>query len=507
MKKTFLILSLVFGCPAAWADSQVTSDVVVQLDNSLFASPEFALTSLLSGHEVMNVPDMTVAAQVPVQLSGISVEAAWQLETPGAQLAIGIDIPLVSKSLDVRLMIRKLAVDAWIDQQVGGITVHVHVLGDCENIPLLLTGAAKLSGVVRTGVDSSGLPTVGLAKVEAEWADGAWAVGDFTCRLGGESFRAKVLDGFKSSLAAPTASLNDQLRAVFSSRLAEYQDRLRSWFLEPRSMASGVDGVSLTLRPRAIAGVLKDGFALAGQIDFKFASSVQAPALTVNAGGGAGPSLSASGYQLAFPEGLPAALSAMAYRLGLFQLRQPGGEIQAFQDFLGNPFFKIFIWPQMLLYSQYDPFYFDFSLGSKPRWGSIVNSSSGGVTGQIATDLRALLWAPTHTGEFVKMVRFSAPLTTTYRWTMEAAKGGGSDLQIALSGAQVGVRADWEADYFSRLVNPSIAVDVLKDHFASWVEGRSLKFHLPPLKLSSSTELSLTGLRRDGEWLTLQLKP
>lgn len=506
-----VLFGLVFGAGSAWANGVVTSDVLMQLNNSVFASPEFTLTPLLSGHEIIPVPDMVVPSQVPVSLSGISVEASWQLNPPSNPLAIGADFPLASKSLDVRLLIQKLSVDAWVDTQVGGVTVHAHVLGECDRIPLALTGAAQLSGVVRTGVDGGGLPAVQLMSVRAQWPASAWSVGEFNCGVGGDSFRSKVMTGLLAYFASPPPSLNDQLKTAIGSRLASFQDQLRAWFLQPRTLASGLQGVNLTLRPRAIAAVRSDGLQVAGQVDFNFASSASAPTATVSANG-SGPALSATGFQMAFPEGLPAALAAMAYQLGYFQLRQSGSQIQGFQDFLANPFLKLFIWPQLEFYSQQDPFYFDFSLSESPRFGSIVSSAGGGdggITGQVAGTLGLLMWAP-DSSAFVKMLRFSVPLTTTYQWTMSAAGGGGggSDVQISLSGTQIALNASWEPDYYSsHLVNPYIALDVLKGQFVTWVEGQSWKFHLPALQLTSTTSLSFSSVQNSGGWLSFGLTP
>lgn len=489
---------------SASADGVVTSDFVFRLDNSIFRSSEFDLSPLLSGQGEFALPDMEVAAQVPVSLSGLSVAAAWRLETPIKTISLGADIPVASSELDVRVVIRKLSVDAMVEQEVGGVIVRARVLGSCEDIPLSLNNSARVSAMVRTGIDAQGLPTIELAQTRVEWAAGAWRVGGFACSLGGESFRSRVVAGLESYLAAPSSALNDELRSLFASRLQAYQATLRQWFLQPRDLRTGMKGVSLRLRPQAVAALVPGGFLLKGEIDIQLSSQVSVPGARVP-GAGALP-LQGSGYSLSLPLELPTALSTMAYRLGLARLRLQGTDVPAFQEFLGNPFLKLFIWPQLLVYSPQDPFYFDFSAHRPPSLGTPVNSQTG-VSGQVAADLEMMTWAPPEpdagSGGFVKMVRFAVPLTTTYRLQLQAHADGSSQATLSFAKVSAGLEAEWQPEYYSRIFNSYIAQDVLRDQLTEWMQGKEFSWRVPPLELTSSLRLGARNVRREGGWLTL----
>jgi hypothetical protein len=513
-----VVLFNVFASAFAKADGVVTSDFVFQLSNSVFAAPEFDFSSYLKGNQTISLPDTTVAAEVPVQMSGAQAQLSWELSTPSTALALGKDYPLSSKSLSLSLMIEHLAVDAVVDQKVGDVTIHAHVLGKCEKVPLSLPTGGTLSAHVKTGVDSSGLPTLTVEKVQAGWPPGAWSIGAFSCSLGGESFRQKIVSGLTTFLQQPTAGLNEQLRQIFAGKLSSLEASIRSGLTQTRVLSTGVNGFSVTLRPQSIAGWNADNFQIRGNVEFRFNNPQMALAQVVSSVGGV-PASGVQGYGLFFPEGLLKALNDVAYRSGFYFSRKTSADFPSFQSLLANPLFEFFIWPQLSMYSSQDPFYFDISAlstsaGSGPQLGALADNGDGTIGMPVTGGVSVLVWAPEYSKmQFIKMIRFSAPISALGRLSFLPTEDGGTQVQLGFQQTEMQLGAEWESSYRPYLFNPNIALDTIQGELVSSLEQSGIQLKIPPIQLTSQTALSGRSVRRSGQasgqasggWLIVEL--
>ncbi len=512
-KNLFWAFTFLLATPCALADGIVRSEVVLQLNESIFAAPEFDFSSLLQGSETFTLPDVSVGGEVPVNVSGVSASVNYVLQTASKTVVLGAEIPLQAKSLAVSLRISLLKVDTIVKKQVGDVQVNVRVQGQCEDIPVEIQGQASLFGAIRTVVDSQGLPAVHMPWVRTEWATDAWKIGAFNCSMGGSSFATQVSRGLSEYLsqASTQENVSEQLRSVVNARLASYQSQVRQWFLQPRSLATGIKGLSLTLTPKAVVAIKDANFQISATLDFVFRSSV-VTALTEVPGPQRAELSRSSNYALALPKNLPEALSDMAFRAGFYSFRRAGQEVPAFVSLLNNGFKQFWVWPQLMLYSRNSPFYFDFNATMAPRLGTLSEFGKGSVGGTLAGALDVLTWAPTtetptpKATRFIKMIRFSADIMSTFQLLIQPVSGG-SNLKVSFSSPTLKLQAQWEAEYQRYLWYSRLGLDLLKEGLRSSLISDGVEFFLPNLAMTSQLVLGLERFGLQGDWLVIDLKP
>jgi hypothetical protein len=506
-----ILASVQTAVSSAHADGIVRSEAVLQMNNSIFGAPEFDFSSLLQGKETFYLADLIVDGEMPVEISGVSVAVNYELQTPSKTVVLGAELPLKEKSLAVELSISRLKVDALIKKQVGDVQVNVRVQGQCEDIRIALKGQANFISAIRMVVDREGLPVIRMPWARADWAQNAWRVGAFNCSVGGTSFGSQVERGLLNFLAQTTTQerVSEQVQAAVNARLTSYQAQVRQWFLQPRSLGTGIKGLGLILKPRAVLAIKSESFQIGATLEFVF-STPNVTALSVVAGSVKPEFSSGSSFALMLPKELPAALSDMAYRTGFYQFRRPGQEIPAFKKLLKNRVSQFLVWPQLILYSRSAPFFFDVNTSLNPRLSALAENGIGGVSGKIGGAIDVLTWAPkTETPrsaeDFLKMTRFYAEVTSDFQLMLHPSVGG-TYLKVSFSKLDIHLKAKWEAEYQRYLWYSRIGLDSLKDGLETSLASDGVQIFLPHLPMTSQLNLNLDRFSLQKEWLVINLK-
>lgn len=497
------------------ADGVVSTDFVFQMNNSVFHAPEFDLSQNLSRKESFNFPDMVTQTEVPALVRGVTGDISYELESSSQKIFLGAEFNLQSKKLHAHLLIREISVDTVIEKIVDGVLIRARVQGACQNIPISLPeGSAKIIGAIRTGVDDFGLPTITLPYLEGNWSNESWVFGDFSC-TGGDVFKGHVINGLKSFLDNKK-EINDTLRFKLSQRIAEIQETVRAAFLRPQEIEVGLAGMKVKLKPRSIANLTGDGFQARGQLEFRFLST------TVNEEDSVITAMAAptivEGYSLMVPAGLMAALNKMAHKTGRYAFRKNGQELPAFKKLMKSRLAKFFVWPELNYFNKKSQFLFDFYTSDVPSLSRLVDHQDGTLTGQIQSELNALVWAPMAT-KYLQMVNFKSPFSATYSLSISAQEnqnqnkntdfvetGAILNLGFVQDTLAMKLSANYSSEYRPILHSSRIAVSTIQSSITSSLYSSQFQVFIRALPLTSSLKLIPTKLAIREGWLSIDLK-
>lgn len=493
MIRQFGILHLVLlftmvlsGIEVARADGTVRSEFLFQLNQSVFDAPEFDISPYLKGSESFTLPDSMFQDEAPVWVKGITGDVQYRLKTAMPKIILGAEQSVISESLAAKVTIRSVEVDAIVEKVVSGVLLRVHIQGSCSNIPVeLVPGKARLLATIKAGIGLNGLPEISVPWMDIQADEGAWVIGDFSC-TGFDGFKEKVQAGLKKHLSQ-SATIIPGVKAMIDQRASGLQAEFQSWFLEPRELNAGVEGLKITLYPTSLGQLSASGFQLRGYIDFVFANQYvneiyQLPLKAIGTYGN---------YTAAMPEELIGALNGMAYKTGRLTMRMRGQEMEGFRSFMNNGLAKYFVWPQMGRYSTDADFVFDAVAEDLPRLGTIKDDGKGSLMGQVAGNLSVLTWAP-KTGGHEKMVTFYTPVSGTYKLSISRAT---SELKFVFTSLGLNLSAKWDPDYV-KLRSPDLSIDTsqIASTIADSLKTDGFSISLGVLPLTSQLKLRPAAL-------------
>jgi hypothetical protein len=492
-----------YGVAPAAADATLSSDFVLQLNNSIFEAPQFALKNILVAEDLrVQLPDLVVQDLLPVSVSGIEFKLNYKFETAADYPLLGSEVAVASTEFGGMLNIAKLHVDGEVHQNHGGIEVIGHLNATCTDIQVeLLPGKAKAVGSVLVQIDAAGKPTLTVPWFDVSWPEDAWVVRAVTC-TGAEGFDYKLKEELIKYLKN-SASFASQFKSFIDSTAADYQTLLRSTFAQPIEFSLGIPGVKSRLRADRIEALRGDRFQLRGVVDFAFESSTynEDVKLTANS-----ELKSQSGFTLALPNEFVGAFSDLSYRTGHQSMRRQGAEMTAFKSFREDSFAVSIAWPELGWYPKEMDFRFDFKTALKPKFGPLKSDGAGALIGGMTTNVKVDVWAQEFTSQmrYHKFGQFSSPVAAQYALSIGKDALGEPTLELAFSDLALTLAYAWDPTFTPR--NPSVGVELIGDTLRKSLLATPTSFSIGHFNVHENLTLKPSAFRQTGPWLLLDFK-
>lgn len=502
--KTIVAVAALLTCvSAAQADGTLSSDFVLQLDNSVFEAPQFELKKILSADGLkVQLPDMVVQNLLPVYVSGVSFSLNYKFETAADYPLLGTEVAAASTDFSGTLNIAKVHVNGDVREVHDGIEVIGHLNATCTDVKIeLLPGKAKALGSILVQVDENGMPTLSVPWFDVSWLEDAWAVTSVSC-TGAEGFdhklKAELIKYLKSS-----ASFAPQFKSFIEKTAADYQALLRDTFSQPFELPLGIRGVKSYLHAGKIEALRGDRFQLRGVVDFVFSSSSynQSVKLSEKA------TLPIQrGFSLALPNGFISALSDMSYRAGFQKMTELGSTMKAFRDFRENGFEVSVAWPELGWYPKEMDFRFDFKTSTQPKFSALKGNGSGALIGDLTGNLNVDVWAQEFTAQmkYHKFGHFLSPLSAQYTLSIVSDSAGVPSLQLTFASLTMPLTYVWDPGYTAK--NPAVATDLIGDQIRDALLASPNTFALGTFEVHENLKFKPSALRQLGSWLLLDFK-
>ena len=502
LSKNSVALSLVatavsLGGAQAHADGVVRSDFAFQMNNTYFAAPEYEIAPKLVGQERIEMPDMTIQDEAPVQVTGIEAAFVYKMRSASKYVFLGAEQAIVSEEVSARVAVKRVSLDAVIERVVGGVVVRARVQAECNDIVLdLPKGEATLMGSLRTGVDEQGLPTISVPWFDVTWRRESWKATIGSC-TGASGFGPRVVEKIKDYLK-DTEKFKKDMRVKLDAKLAQQQIDMRKSFLKPKAVTVDIPGVSATLRPMWISEIKGGRFQVRGEIDFLFKHDTVVDVKVVK---GAQVSMTETGFVLGVPDQLPPALVDMGWRTGKAIVKKKASEVPPFRNVQASPFKMGFVWPEINNYTTDTEFLFAFSTGKLPGL-SVPEAAVGGLAGTFDTELTVGVSAPIGAA-YEKMSDFRTPVHGTY-----SAVIAGSELKLSLTSApEYTLSHQWDGTYYvSRLRNPDVDVKRIQDEISKSPTSIGTAVQLGKFPINGVRNLVPSALRKMGHSVLIDWK-
>lgn len=498
---SMLAVGIVLAIPmSVRADGIVSTDFVLQLDNSVFQTPDYAFKKLLVAPPVINLPDQIIQDQAPVHVTGIQAELKYDFETATEYPVLGAETTIATKSITGRIKIAKIDVDANIVINDGGATAIGRLKATCTDVVVTLKpGKAQALGSIAILLDTEGQPLIKIPWFQVRWSEDAWQVGDVNC-TGARNFgvRAKksLMDYFKKSEAfAP------QFKSFIEETAAKQQIKIREFLQTPVDLNLGLARTNVKAYPQRLEMVSGDRFQLRGRIDFAFESGIlnETKALALSAS-----VPTQKGFALMLPEGILKAVNEMAYRTGYYTTRRMGSAIAAFQKFRDSGLAVSFVWPELGKYPKEMDFIFDFHGDTQPQLLSFDSNAGGALIGRVLASLRVSVWAQKFSlpVEYSRMGVFETPVQADYQLSFQP-HATGSKLQISFATLDANLSYVWDPTYKPEA--DSVDTETLASEIKNGFLKEPLSFEVDAFPLTPSLRLRASGLRRTNGSLILDL--
>ena len=400
-------------------------------------------------------------------------------------------------SLDVTkssIDVERITTDTVITQVFGGVTVNVHVKGQCDGVQLTSTSAFKIDGGFHIGTDNGQLAShmddFNLSNF------GEWVIQVRSCT--GPAGYEQILKGEISKLLKDPASLKKLLAQHLQNKFNALTDSLNQSLFETKSLKLSEE-LRVSVIPEKLTFDPSNGQILLGGVLMTETGSAEIKKndihIPVEMNSEDLKHFTSSG--LLIPHEYTDALNKILYQEKFLEKRLLGKDISGFVKLLSNRFYQFFIWPDLMNFKTNAPFQFDVSAQRQPQ---VVHAgySEGALWFNIKAQIVGKMWAPIQ-NKLYPYINFNTPLHT-YAWLM--VEDG--DLIIGAHEPKMQLHPTWNPSYISTY-NPStyIGLSTIQSEITRAAADTRLTYPLPQLKIDNKKLLVPQKFFSTKKWIQL----
>lgn len=465
-------VTLALLASSARADWQVNSEFKLHLPESTFDQLIQDFWQTLQGSQTVAVGNIPVnLGDTQLAINGINVSVDYSFPIPQRVDNTHREWKLMSNTVGAKVTVDQLVITQQKVINVGGINIGTTITATCNNIALALpAGSATVQATVRAEVAQNqiqlSMPTYG-----ATWPDNAWQVTGLDCpelgNVGGQVTQQiqSYLSSFQNVDAAVGAALNRQFTA--------WSQKASVLLLSQQNLPTGVDYLNASFEPATAAENNGNGLIIGGTLRFvypfvaqgqHFEQSFALPAdaqITPNAN-----------PQLLIPFATPRAVMMGHYFAGKLEYTLRSTEIGGFTSFMNSYFQKLFVWPDLLSFSNNTLFLFNVQPMGPPSFTNEAASGTNGIKGNLSQPISMRMYAPIK-GVYTPYVEFRTTLSGPAIFTL----GTNGKVTLKMTPSDQAMTYAF-ADAYVKKYNPNTGISVSKlqsaAHDAMASEGVSL---------------------------------
>ncbi len=436
------------------------------------------------------LPDQTLdTPDVKVFMTGLKLDLKTRLQKPNIGDG-GETVALASRGLDAGLFIQAVAIDQYIQREVGGVVGRFRVQAKCEGVNLhLKPGQATLTmqlspvfdgAILRAQVDDANLT----------WTSDAWEITTMKCS-GAEGFEDVVRNEIRQRTG--DATIVTSQKTTLMRYVRNYVNSYSLNLSKPRSLITARPDIKVSMSVTDFTGTKKMAVARGiFRVEFTRLKSHGEVSLRLSKGA-FGENQSAT---IRVPESFIIAVAKQAYAGNTWAEKVYSRDIPGFQTLMTSRFTQFFVWRDLMSYPKDAKFLFELYSPEN------IRLTGKRLSYDVNVPLYAKMSAP-RSGGYVPFMNFSVPMTSKVNLSLDNGKFSAKFTSVGL-----GLQAEWDPGYVAKYApSKTFAASAIRKRIQSAVQGATLHYTLPVIPVASGVSLLVQKVQStNGGDLVLSLK-
>lgn len=471
-KKLFFVFVSFFIATEVFATSVVQSEFEMLLPRSFqqdLIEQEWSAIQKEEFKFSWMLPDQTFdTPDVKVLLNGIKLDLRTRLQKPAINPG-GETLLLESRGLEANLLIQSVAIDQWIEREVGGVIGRFRIQARCEGVQLhMRPGKALLTMQLSPEFDGP-LLRAHVDDANLTWTPDAWEITSLNC-TGAQGFDDVVRAEISKRTGDASIVTNEK------STLMQYvRDYVSAHFLDlstPRNLVVARPDIQVSMRVTNFSGTEKNAV-VRGFLRVEFTQLRTGDQINLQLGNGSVGS--SSSPVLRVPEEFVLELAKQAYAGNTWVKKMYSNEFSGFQSLMKSRFTQFFVWRELTHYPKSAKFLFEIY---SPKNISIAGKN---LHYALKAPLFAKMSAP-RDGEYVPFMNFSVPMTSDVNMSLT-----NGTFTAKFSDVKLGLQYAWEPSYVEKY-HPAktFAAEKIRERIQSSVQKLSVDYKLPSIPVSDN---------------------
>ncbi|HEY8270919.1 MAG TPA: hypothetical protein VIG33_08515 [Pseudobdellovibrionaceae bacterium] len=421
--------------------------------------------------QVYDTPD------VKVFLTGLQLNLQTKLRKPNVNPE-GESVILDSQDLAADLNIQAVAIDQYIEREIGGIIGRFHIQARCEGVQLHMKAGQGAFVMKLSPVFERGLVRAHVDDVSIAWTADAWNITDMKC-TGAQGFdevvKAEILKRTKD------ASIMEQQKTALIGSIQNYVNERSVDLSKPRNLTSTRSDIQISMRIDNFVGTEKNALAHGVfRVEFtKLSNQVKSPKYVfLKLSKQSFEDSSSTDPLLRVPEEFVVTMTKQAFAASSWLRRMNSSQLPGFSSLMESRFKQFFVWRELTNFSQATEFLFDIYSPKN------VAVSGKNLKYQVKAPLQSRMYAPKN-GRYVPFMNFVVPFSSQVQLSVEQRK-----IFAKFTGVALSLQERWEPSYVERYA-PSRTFDrtTIGQRIQSSAEGKATSYALPPIPLTETLNL------------------
>lgn len=425
-------------------------------------------------------PDQTMQAQngVQVQLSGISLAVASQMEKPDLGTS-QTQLLLQSKSMSAQLTIGSISVDQWIEQTVSGITGRFHLQAQCSHVVLNMKAGAGNFSIALTPAVGASQATTDVQDVALSWQPDAWVAQSFSCS-GAEGF-SDIVNQQIIQISQDSASFVNPKKVLIISYIKQYLGGWTFDFSKARELVSSRADINMSMVVDSFDDSNPNLAIAKGRVIINFTRSSQSGTKTLSLATSE-PTYSSTGTNalIRLPASFAKEVMTQAYSANSWVHQFYSTQVSGFSTIMNSRFVQFFVWPELMNYSKSSKFLFNVYSNKDPK------ITGSGLQYQVSMNLLSQMQAPQN-NSYIPFMNFVVPFSSKVAIGVASSKAN-----VTFTNTGLDLQYQWDPSYVSKY-DPSqrFGSSTIQGKILSAISGQSFSFALPSIPLMEGVTLKI----------------
>jgi hypothetical protein len=419
---------------------------------------------------------------VKVLLSGLQLNLKTKLQRPNVNPE-GESIILDSRDLEADLNIQAVAIDQYIEREIGGVIGRFRIQARCEGVQLHLKTGKGAFAMKLSPVFEGSLIRAHVDDVKLSWTADAWSIKEMKC-TGAQGFDEVIKEEVLK--LSGDSSVVEQQKAALMEYVQKYVSEQSIDLAKPRDLASARRDIKVSMRISDFVGSEKQAV-VHGVFRIEFTKlhqnelflKLSKPSIEVN------PSTSAL---IRVPEEFVLTVAKQAFGASSWLKRIYSSQIPGFKSLMQSRFNQFFVWRELITFPQSTEFLFDVYSPKN------IEVSGKNLKYQVKAFLQAQMYAPKN-GKYIPFMDFTSPFASQVQLSLVQGK-----VQAKFSDVSLHLQEHWDSSYLGRY-DPYRTFDgsTISKRIQKSAEGSATSYALPKIPLTDNLLLQLQKVQKSSQ--------
>ncbi|MGZ6440536.1 MAG: hypothetical protein ACXWRU_10805 [Pseudobdellovibrionaceae bacterium] len=424
--------------------------------------------------QVYNTPDVNVL------LTGLQLNLNTKLQKPHLGQE-GDSLLLESQGLEADLNIQAVAVDQYIEREIGGVIGRFRIQARCEGVQLRMKAGKGAFTMKLSPVFEGSLLRAQVDDLSLSWTTDAWNVENLKC-TGAQGFdevvKEEILKRTKDS------SLVEQQKSALIEYVQRSVNQHTLDLSKPRDLTSTRSDIKLSMRINDFTGAEKNALAR-GVFRVEFTKLNNPNNIFLKLSKQNFEDSSSQNAMIRVPEEFIPTMTKQAFAANSWLRRMESSQLPGFSSLMQSRIKQFFAWRELTNFSKSAKFLFDIYSPKN------IEVSGKNLKYQVKASLQSQMYAPKN-GQYVPFMDFVIPFSSQVQVSLEQGK-----VFAKFSGVKLNLQERWEPSYVAKY-DPFRTFDrnTIGQRIQSSAEGTATSYVLPLIPLTDTLSLQFQRVQK-----------